>query len=289
MAVMTVTAGDRLLREGKQTLRTLCPQTILNWREARYFGRYGEVELHILEFMCNPEVDAIDVGANDGSYIHFLRKYARRVHAYEPIPWMAEELARKFRREMSMKKLFIHNIALSRSSGAAVLRMPIVDGVVVDGCSSIAPTVAAKYSSFREVPVKLVPLDDVYPGDVGFIKIDVEGHEEAVLEGMRKTIARCQPRMQVEAEESIAPGAIGRIAEFFRDLKYRGHFIFQRRLMPIEQFDKDVMQNPANYPDLKAPLEQRQRFGRYVYNFLFFPSSEPADTLGRIQNRISSL
>jgi len=28
-------------------LRALCPQPLLNWREARFYGRYGEVELHL--------------------------------------------------------------------------------------------------------------------------------------------------------------------------------------------------------------------------------------------------
>jgi FkbM family methyltransferase len=289
MAATAVTAGDWLLREGKQTLRTLCPRSVLNWREARYYGKYGEVELHILPFMCTPDLDAIDVGANDGSYIHFTKRYARRVHAYEPIPWLAEDLSRKFRQDIQRRKVFIHNMGLSSSSGTTVLRMPIVDGVLVHGCSSVSPALLEKYSTFKEVPVRLVPLDDVYPGDVGFIKIDVEGHEEAVLAGMLKTIGRCQPKMQVEAEESIAPGAIARIAQFFRDLKYHGHFIYQRQLLPIERFDKETMQNPSNYPDLKAPLEQRQRFGTYIYNFLFFPKSEPADTLGRIQQHIATL
>src|SRR5258708_3234751 len=289
MSAMEGTAGDWLLREGKETLRTLCPQALLNWREARYYGRYGEVELHLLQFMCDPERDAIDVGANDGSYIHYMKKYARRVHAYEPIPWLAEELSRKFRHDIGTRKVFIHNMALSQSPGATVLRIPIVDGVMVHGCSSLAPAAVTKYPTVKEVPVRLVRLDDVYPGDVGFIKIDVEGHEEAALDGMRQTMVRCQPRMQGEADASIAPGAIRRIAEFFPGLDSTGYFAFQRRLMPIDQFDKQRMQNPANFPDLKAPLEQRQRFGTYVYNFLFFPSSEPPETLRRIQHHLSTL
>ena len=286
---MATTAGDRWIRGSRQTLRSLCPQPILNWREARYYGKYGEVELHLLEFLCRADREALDVGANDGSYIHFMKRYARQVHAFEPIPWLAEELARKFQQDIRRAKVVIHDLALSRGDGSTVLRMPIVDGVLVHGCSSITQAVAAKYSEFKEVPVRLKALDDIYDGDAGFIKIDVEGHEEAVLDGMRGTIARCQPRMQVEAEESIAPGAIGRIAKFFADLGYRGFFIFQRKLLPIERFDRNVMQNPANYPDLKAGLEQRQRFGRYVYNFIFLPRAEPADTVQKIQDRVAAL
>src|SRR5947208_3581092 len=80
----------------KRTLRAILPQRLLNWREARYFGRYGEVELHLVEFLCRRDQDAIDVGANYGSYVHFMRRYARRVIAFEPIPELVELLRRKF-------------------------------------------------------------------------------------------------------------------------------------------------------------------------------------------------
>ncbi len=70
-----------LFKQFRRTLAPYCPQALLNWREARFYGRYGEVELHLLEFLCHRNCDAIDVGANDGSYVHFLRRYARRVIA----------------------------------------------------------------------------------------------------------------------------------------------------------------------------------------------------------------
>ena len=69
----TAKAGGNLYRESRQALRSFCPQAVLNWREARFYARYGEVELHLLEFLCRRDQDAIDVGANDGSYVHYLR------------------------------------------------------------------------------------------------------------------------------------------------------------------------------------------------------------------------
>ena len=63
--------------DARLALRAICPQPLLNWREARFYGRYGEVELHLLEFLCRRNADAIDVGANDGSYVHYMRRHAR--------------------------------------------------------------------------------------------------------------------------------------------------------------------------------------------------------------------
>ena len=282
--MMTDIAGDWFVREGKRTLRSVCPQSLLNWREAQYYGRYGEIELHLLEFLCRPDRDAIDVGANDGSYIHFMRKCSRRVYALEPLPWLAKELKKKFQHGV-----VINNIALSHTAGTAALRMPVVDGVLVTGCSTISADASSTYPGHQEIHVPLATLDSVYTGEAGFIKIDVEGHEEAVLEGARETLARCRPRALVELDERLAPGAITRVIERFRAQDYAGYFVYRRQLLPVDRFDRDVMQNPKNLPDLKAPLEQRQRFGRYIYNFLFFPPDEPKLTLRRIEARIAHM
>src|SRR5947209_3295951 len=79
-------------------------------------------------------------------------------------------------------------------------------------------------------------------GNVGFIKIDVEGHEHSVLQGAQRTIERCRPRVLIEAEERHAPGSVRRIQAFFRRFGYRGYFVFHRQLAPIERFDPARMQ-----------------------------------------------
>ncbi|HLI13668.1 MAG TPA: FkbM family methyltransferase [Alphaproteobacteria bacterium] len=277
-------SGGWLLREGKRTLRSVCPQPLLNWREAQYYGKYGEVELHILEYLCARGRDSIDVGANEGSYIHYLKRYSRCVYAFEPIPELAQVLARKFRHGV-----IVNNIALSDAVGTAVLRMPVVDGVVVTGCSTIAPQASLAYTEHREIRVPMQPLDQIYSGNAGFMKIDVEGHEGAVLEGARRTLARCHPKLLIEIDERLSPGGISRISHLLGDMDYRGFFIFRRELLPIGQFDPQSMQRPEDIPDLTAGLKARERFGRYVYNFLFFPMSEPHETLRNIRERIAQL
>jgi FkbM family methyltransferase len=278
------TSGSRLVQEAKRAVRSILPRPVLNWREAQYYGRYGEVELHIVEYLCRADQDSIDVGANDGCYVHFMRKYSGRVHAFEPIPWMAERIAGKFGADV-----VVHECALATESGTAVLRIPVLDSMSIVGCASLSSRAAANYAAHDEITVRTERLDDIYAGNAGFIKIDVEGYEEAVLEGARNTIVRCQPRMLVEIEERVAAGRVRRIAGWFAELGYRGHFVFGKRLLPVVDFNAGAMQRPEDLPDLTASLKERQRFGRYVYNFLFFPGDEPADTLARIRDRIARL
>ena len=279
-----VHANGGVYREARQALRSLCPQALLNWREARFYGRYGEVELHLLEFLCHRDKDAIDVGANDGSYVHYLRRHARKVIAFEPMPSLADALRAKFRHGVE-----IRSIALSDRAGTVELHMPVVDGVTVTGCSTVSPTASATYPDHHAIEVPMATLDSSYEGDVGFIKIDVEGHEQAVLDGAVQTIRRCRPRMLVEIDERLSPGGLARAKAYFKDLDYRGYFVQSGHIEPMSLFSASVLQNPADLPDLTAPLQQRQRFGRYIYNFIFLPRDEPIETLRQMSKRLSEL
>ena len=279
-----VRTGRGLSREARQALRSLCPQALLNWREARFYGRYGEVELHLLEFLCSRNRDAIDVGANDGSYVHYLRRHARRVIAFEPMPSLVNGLRTKFGYGVDIRP-----IALSDTAGTVELRMPVVDGVTVTGCSTVSPTASATYPDHQAIEVPMATLDSIYDGDVGFIKIDVEGHEQAVLDGAVETIRRCRPRMLVEIDERLSPGGLHRAKAYFKALDYQGYFVHAGHLDPIDWFVTEEMQDPANLPDLTASLQQRQRFGRYIYNFIFLPQDEPDATLHRMTARLAEL
>ncbi len=278
-------AGASAFQDIKRWVRSACPQPLLNWREQRFYAQYGEVELHLLDILCRREADSIDVGANDGSYVHFLRHYSRTVHAFEPMPELAAILGTKF----AHSNVVIHRAALSREDGRAELHMPVVNGVTVTGCSTISAPASTKYAAHRTVIVPMHRLDDVYAGDVGFIKIDVEGHQQAVLDGGVETIRRHRPRMLVEVEDRLSPGGLAPARAYFDALSYRGYFVYGGKLRPVDEFDVPTMQDPANLPDLTAPLTARQRFGRYVYNFIFLPSEEARGIADRIGRRLAKL
>lgn len=268
----------------KRALRAVCPQSLLNWRERRFYGQYGEVELHLLDILCRPDADAIDVGANDGSYVHYLKRYARQVVAFEPMPKLANALSKKFPRGMRLERT-----ALSDQTGTVELRIPVVDGVAIEGCCTVSADASATYPGHVGLDVPMDRLDNVYDGNAGFIKIDVEGHEQAVLNGAVETVRRCRPRVLVEVLELLAPGGIGRARHYFDSLEYEGYFVHDGFLKPVEQFSVQRMQDPANYPSLTAPLTARRRFGPYVYNFIFLPREEAIFVAGRLAERLTEL
>jgi hypothetical protein len=118
-----------------------------------------------------------------------------------------------------------------------------------------------------EVPVKR--LDDLRLDNIGCIKIDVEGHELAVLKGATDTIARNRPALLVEAEERHHPNAVAEITGLLTGLGYSGYFVDGGAQRPIEEFDAVRHQDPANIGGWKDGWSTQ---GTYVNNFVYVPA-----------------
>ena len=260
----------------RHMIRTMSPKPILRWREASYFRRYGEFELRLVEPLCEPDCDSIDVGANLGAYVHFMRRASRLVYAFEPVPWLAQELARKF-----PSRVIVRNLALSDENGVATLQVPLVDGQPEAGLASLALPARLGSGEIMQVRVPTYRLDDVYDGHVGFLKIDVEGFEQAVLDGAQGTIERCRPNVLVEIEERFAQGCIDRTTRFLTGLGYRGYFVDRGALKRIEAFDPASMQRSEDIAGFAAGVE-RTRFDGYINNFIFIDRMKKRETLARI-------
>jgi FkbM family methyltransferase len=154
--------------------------------------RRGEPELAILSELVPPGSTAVDVGANRGFYSYALAKLAGRVEAFEPHPALARFARRKLGRSVS-----VHELALADQEGRATLYVPQttlgIDSHRVSNLGNVYPTLFNV-----EIEVRVATLDSFGFERVGFVKIDAEGSEMAVLDGAAQTISRCRPNLVVE-------------------------------------------------------------------------------------------
>ena len=113
--------------------------------------------------------------------------------------------------------------------------------------------------NYTAVAVQTAKIDDLGSADIGFIKIDVEGFESAVLRGARQTIARDRPTIFVEIEEQHTKRPIEQSLREVLALGYRGLFLFGGVLRSLSVFD--------------AARHHRASDGEYVFNFVFLPEA----------------
>jgi FkbM family methyltransferase len=162
----------------------------------------------LLEELLEPDSDCLDVGAHAGSVLAEMVRIAPRGRhvAWEPLPAFAGLLRERF------PAVEVRQAALGDQVGerafAHVLEDPGWSGFVARPTPSSSPV--------EELAVRVERLDDALPAGIRpvFVKVDVEGAEEAVFLGARETLLRHRPVVTFEHGRGSAdhygttPGAI---------------------------------------------------------------------------------
>jgi FkbM family methyltransferase len=236
----------------------------------RAWGLDGNPEYRIAGHLCDPTMIAIDAGAATGGFAAVLAGTSRYCEAFEANPdnWpLLEE-------NLSGKNVRIHRCALSDIDGQVALRIPLLQGIDVPPLSTVAPENALGGSDVRTVTVPSRRLDDLDLPPVGFMKIDVEGHELAVLHGGRVLLDRDRPNLMVEAEDRHRPRAITDLVAELSNLGYVAYFLLGRRLKPIAEFRPSIHQS-SDSVSLTEILPGRV----YVNNFVFVTRPQAVEAL----------
>jgi FkbM family methyltransferase len=138
------------------------------------------------------DANCIDVGAHVGAVLADMVRVAPKGRhiAYEPLPHLAAALAKDF------PGVDVRSAALSDRTGAA----SFVHVITRPGWSGFRERPYPGREQLERISVRLERLDEALPpGYVpAFIKIDVEGAEQEVLAGARKTLARYRPIVAFE-------------------------------------------------------------------------------------------
>jgi FkbM family methyltransferase len=220
-----------------------------------------EPETVLLPYMCDRNALAVDIGANLGLYIHHFLSITNSVVAFEPLLSMQDMLRRVYG-----KRIRLEPFALSDAPGFAELKFP--EGnfawATIEPSNNLSMADSAK---IRSQTTELRTLDSYNFENVGIIKIDVEGHEEAVLLGGRKTLQKNFPSLLIEIEERHNKGAIERIKDLLNKLGYVGFFLDDGLLRGIEDFNAETDQPLKNV----CPTGKT---GRYINNFIFIPRNK---------------
>ena len=172
-----------------------------------YYGAYEKHVLYLLrnviEVMNYEQPVFWDVGANTDQHSLFMSECVSQVHAFEPYPRILARLHASIS-ENSLSNIAVHEVGLGCEQSVVQFYEPpegnLGTGSFVENfrsCNSVQP-----------IPLPIVRADDYMRErgvpEVDVIKIDVEGYEWAVLDGMKDTLEMSRP--VVEMELSVSPG-----------------------------------------------------------------------------------
>jgi FkbM family methyltransferase len=234
----------------------LTPKWLYSHYRARRDLRRYEAEIHLLPFLVDPARNAVDAGAHRGSYCYFLARMCRQVYAYEPNPVMREYLKKVVRKNVS-----ISDAGLSNQRGSAQFVVPNSKRGYRNTAGTLETNLYVDDAARFEVPI--VRLDDEPLKNVGFIKMDIEGHELHALEGAQQLLQRDRPTMLLEVREELngkpIEDALAQIEAYgYQAFALKDRQICAWRSLPLDYY----RQKPVTPPP-----------GERILNFIFFPTS----------------
>jgi FkbM family methyltransferase len=159
---------------------------------AMAMGRYEPASVRFIKQALQPGMTCIDAGSQTGFYTCVMASAVGEtgtVYAFEPMPASYQLLLKNIQENGFGSRVRPYQLACSNCTTeieASEVGQMYVAGTVA-GCPLVAMTA--------------VRVDEIVHDAVDLIKIDVEGHEPAAIEGMRDLIARSHPIIVSECNE----------------------------------------------------------------------------------------
>lgn len=251
-AIANVTGGRALVPAGDHVARAM-----------RFVGDLDPKISWVVDRVVRPGDVALDLGANLG--LVSLRLSARvgsagHVHAFEPQPRMIRYLNKTLEMNPGLP-ITLHPVALGCDKTTLVLAVPEHNA----GAATLYNTAGLENrAGMTMVQVPVVRLSDYAEAHgltrVDFIKIDVEGFEDHVLQGGAELLARTRPKVIVLEENAVDP-TTGRSAALDR-LESMGYDIFAlpKRIISVKLYPVTARQIAHDYVAVsqQAPSDIRQ-------------------------------
>lgn len=164
----------------------------------------------------------VDIGANIGLYSVYLASRAPRlekVYAIEPQPENYNQLCAN----IFMNHLSNRIVPIRKGASNKPARLVFYENKGRStGTSRLAETAPkeTKQDEFSETLIEVIAMDSILADEndkVAVIKIDVEGHESQVLEGMKRFLASntCLMQMEVLGESSERENKLAEICDCY--------------------------------------------------------------------------
>jgi FkbM family methyltransferase len=160
------------------------------------YGEYSEGEVEVFTQIIRPGDVVVEAGANIGAHTVFLAKHVGptgRVYAFEPQRVVFQTLCANIALN-NLTNVYCMQQALGSQDGTVLI--PLFDYTRKNNYGGVH----VGDFKFGE-PVPVVTVDSLNLHWCNFLKVDVEGMEQAVLQGAANLISRARPILYVENDK----------------------------------------------------------------------------------------
>ncbi len=170
--------------------------------------------------------DAIDIGANVGFYTNLLAKElsGRRVLAVEPTSNALRRLRMNLQRNGVSDRTLVFEGVASDTVGSTTINTIVGREEYSSVGAMVHPSIQhAQYEQQRVAATTVDALVESHGLRPGFMKIDVEGFEHAVLRGASRTLHEHQPVVLSELSDTLLRrngSSAAAVVQFMRDHDY---------------------------------------------------------------------
>jgi FkbM family methyltransferase len=233
----------------------------------KHLIRQGDLMAQLTRYFVQPGSTTVDVGASWGLFTYGQAHStgpSGSVFSFEPNPVNRDVLGAIRDRYAGVQ---IFSVAASDQNGTAELVVPVSHGRAVAAQGSLSHGFSDVETEVVRVPV--ARLDEMLrtAERIQFMKIDVEGHERAVLQGATEILSGSRPVVLIEIEQRHLDENIEELFNFIYEFDYDLWALRAKGIVPIIEFDLE--RDQLDYIDgAFIPYS----VGRdYVNNFLMLP------------------
>ncbi len=217
-----------------------------------YLDTYQRLAVRDVSALLRPDDLVVDVGANIGLYSLVAAARGSRAVAFEPVPATAD----RFEENLKMNPGFAHRVTLHRvgvssAPGSLTLHTRSFQEYSGHASAHLPEMDGAESVQVRTTSLDLATTDLEAP--VRLLKIDVEGHEAAVLKGGMEFFERLRPEylfVELEEDHLRTAGSSGReVFDRIIELGYRalGGYTLHHGLWPLTSPSQALPPFPPGY------------------------------------------
>jgi FkbM family methyltransferase len=175
-----------------------------------------EKEMVLLPLFISKDSEAIDIGANYAYFTVRISKLAKKVYAYEPIPFTFK-VCNMLVKHYKLNNVFLFQKGVGEKNEIKRFSVPVVDfGAISAGQAHMAERNNElkgkehhyKFNKSEEYDCEVISIDnDIKDAtNISFIKIDIEGAEYFALKGMKQILQQHKPVILIEINPFFLDG-----------------------------------------------------------------------------------